>query len=323
MPNIILNRRVASGTDAPLDAWRENVGASIAVDRSTRPVAAARTLVVISWNTWIGRGDLATVVSRVRDGSWRDDGIPGDTPIVALIQEAYRIDESIPLASNGHGGRDFSGRSQREHEISSVAAHLGFNVRYAPSMRNGPYRSDRGNAILSDLPLDDTEATELPFAMQRRVAISATVILDGLRIRVHSAHLDPRGGSARDLLGLRGRLAQVQGLIASMPTDDEMPQLLGADLNLVRHRREPAFRALVDAGFVTGIPEVAISWPHTYHRPPRLMLDWVLVANRGGAVKSVTVQRLDEHVHDSGRYVYGSDHHPLLAVISLDPEPGA
>ena len=323
MPDIILSRRVAAGTDAPLDAWRDNVGAALAVDGQPRRFDPVRTVVVLSWNMWIGRGNLAGIVSRIRDGSWSATGIPRDTPIVALIQEAYRADDSIPAASNGHGGRDFSGRSRREHEIRAVAEQLKFNLRYAPSMRNGPYHSDRGNAILSDLPLVDTLATELPFAMQRRVAVSATVVLDGLPIRVHAAHLDPRGGSALDLLGLRGRLAQVQALISSMPVDPQMPQLLGADLNLVRHRREPAFRALVDAGFVTGIPEVAITWPHTYHRQPRLMLDWILLANRGERIRRVAVQRLDENLRDAGRYVFGSDHHPLLAMISLDPEPGA
>ena len=41
-------------------------------------------------------------------------------------------------------------------------------------MRNGTGASDRGNAILSDLPLDRVRAFELPFVLQRRVPLLAT-----------------------------------------------------------------------------------------------------------------------------------------------------
>jgi hypothetical protein len=92
--------------------------------------------------------------------------------------------------------------------------------------------------------------------------------------------------------------------------------LIGADLNLARQRAEPAFRALRDAGFVTGVPERPLAWAHTYHRLPRLMLDWILLAAPSG-IDRFEVRRLDEDPRDAGPYVFGSDHHPLLARIDF------
>jgi endonuclease/exonuclease/phosphatase family metal-dependent hydrolase len=189
----------------------------------------------------------------------------------------------------------------------------------APSMRNGTHRSDRGNAILSTLPLTDAVATELPLARQRRVAVSASIRAGGRVVRLHSAHLDPRGRGTRDILGTAGRLLQIRGLIDSLDVDDGVPHILGADLNLARQRREPAFRALAEAGFATGVPPRVPAWRHTYHRVPRLILDWLLVLDRDATIAGAVVRRLDEHPLDRGPTVFGSDHHPLLARIDLAP----
>jgi endonuclease/exonuclease/phosphatase family metal-dependent hydrolase len=303
-----------------LAQWRENVGAPLAIDLRGPSPTEARTLVIVSWNVWIGRGDVVRLVRGIQEGAWAQLGAPAGAPLVVLLQEVYRADDSIPDVCNGHHGRDTDRRRGRdEQEIRAVAEALGMNLRYAPSMRNGRHRSDRGNAILSNLPLTDTRQTELPFALQRRVAVSSSVQLGGQLIRLHTAHLDPRGRTARDLLGTAGRLAQIRGLIDVLGVHDGMPHILGADLNLARQRREPAFRALLDAGFVTGIPARDPAWSHTYHRLPRLVLDWLLVADTRGLVDRAVVHRLDEHPADRGPTVFGSDHHPLLARIDLTP----
>ena len=316
MSHFPLVRRDAAHLDQPLTGWRANVGDPVALDLDASAGAVGPTLVVLCWNAWIGRGDIARVIRRIRDGAYGSNGFPGDAPFVALIQEAYRADDSIPERSNGLMARDFSRRGGHEHEIVSVARQVGLNLRYAPSMRNGIARSDRGNAILSSLPLDDAVATELPFSMQRRVAVSATVTVGASRLRLHCAHLDPRGRGARDLLGFAGRLRQAHELIRMVHADADTPHLLGADLNLARQRAEPAFRALRDAGFVSGVPERPPAWRHTYHRLPRLMLDWILLAARSGIAR-FEVLRLDEHPQDAGPYVFGSDHHPLIARIDF------
>lgn len=316
MDGFPLVRRDAAYADQPLVGWRANVGDHIALDVGPGGAPAGRTLVVLCWNAWIGRGDIVRLVTRIRSGEYAVAGFPGDVPFVALIQEAYRSDQSIPPVSNGLMARDFSRRGGHEHEIVAVARQLALNLRYAPSMRNGIARSDRGNAILSSLPLRDAVATELPFSMQRRVVVSATVELGAARLRLHSAHLDPRGPGTRDLFGFAGRLRQAHELIRMLHAGAGEPHLIGADLNLARQRAEPAFRALADAGFVTGIPARPVTWQHTYHRMPRLLLDWILLAASGG-VEKFEVRRLDEHPRDAGPFVFGSDHHPLIARIDF------
>ena len=49
---------------------------------------------------------------------------------------------------------------------------------YAPSMRNGESAGggeDRGNAIVSTLPLADPTVIELPLERQRRVVVAASI----------------------------------------------------------------------------------------------------------------------------------------------------
>ncbi|MEA2713318.1 MAG: hypothetical protein QOK27_1279 [Gemmatimonadales bacterium] len=300
-----------------LERWRRNVGAPVALDL-TAPASgndpAARSLVVLSWNVWIGRGRLLDLVSRIRSGDFAAYGGEPDAPLVVLAQEAYRSDSTIPLDSTGRVGRMLVAQLGQQEDIVETARALGMNLRYAPSMRNGAMQSDRGNAILSTLPLEDAEALELPLVLQRRVAVSARIRVGGLTLRVVSAHLDPRGPPGHRWLGAAGRALQAQHLLSSL-RDDTV--ILGADLNLGRGRYERAWRVLRDAGFSFGIPPSSPPWRHTFHALPRLVLDYLLVRNPSGAVERAWVHRLDEHARDRGPLVFGSDHHPLLARIDL------
>jgi endonuclease/exonuclease/phosphatase family metal-dependent hydrolase len=181
-------------------------------------------------------------------------------------------------------------------------------------MRNASERSDRGNAILSTLPLAEARGVELPFILQRRVAVSAVVIVAGRRLGIASAHLDPRGPVGHKWLGAAGRAQQVRHLLDELP---ESTTVLGADLNLGRGRAEPAWRSLGEAGFQPGLPPVLPAWRHTYHALPRLVLDYLLVRDQAGTLSGARVSRLDEDPADRGPTVFGSDHHPLLARIDL------
>jgi endonuclease/exonuclease/phosphatase family metal-dependent hydrolase len=301
-----------------LERWRRNVGAPVALDLSTAPASgndpAAGGLVVLSWNVWIGRGRLLDLVSRIRSGDFTPQGAEPDAPLVVLAQEVYRSDPTIPLDSTGPAGRMLVAQLGQQEDIVETARALSMNLRYAPSMRNGAMQSDRGNAILSTLPLEDAEALELPLVLQRRVAVSARVRVGGLSLRVVSAHLDPRGPPGHRWLGAAGRARQAQHLLSSL-RDDTV--ILGADLNLGRGRYERAWRVLRDAGFSLGIPPSSPPWRHTFHALPRLVLDYLLVRDPSGAVERARVHRLDEHPRDRGPLVFGSDHHPLLARIDL------
>jgi len=306
-----------------LDAWRRNVGAQVALDLTTPPATqhatSHRSLVVLSWNVWIGRGRLREVISRIRNGDYVDLGADPDLPLVVLAQEAYRSDSSVPRLQEGQAARVLIAQLGHQEDVVETAHELEMNLRYAPSMRNGSDQSDRGNAILSTLPLEGAHAVELPLVLQRRVAVTATISLGDTRLRLVSAHLDPRGPPGHKWLGSHGRGLQAQHLIASVEDDTA---ILGADLNLGRGRYERAWQLLGEAGFTFGVPPSLPRWRHTFHALPRLVLDYLLVRDRGGVITEAHVHRLDEHPRDRGARVFGSDHHPLLARIDLQPSSG-
>jgi endonuclease/exonuclease/phosphatase family metal-dependent hydrolase len=297
-----------------LQRWRRNVGTPVALDNAPSGNVAAQSVVVLSWNVWIGRGRLRELVSRIRNGEFLAQGAEPDAPLIVLAQEAYRSDSTIPADSSGPSGRILVAQLGKQEDIVETAEALGMNLRYAPSMRNGALQSDRGNAILSTLPLEAAEAVELPLVLQRRVAVSATAKIGSQSLRVVSAHLDPRGPPGHRWLGATGRALQAQHLLTSLRHD---AVVLGADLNLGRGRYEPAWRILRDAGFTSGIPASSPTWRHTFHAMPRLVLDYLLLRDGSGVVEQARVHRLDEHPRDRGPLVFGSDHHPLLARVDL------
>jgi endonuclease/exonuclease/phosphatase family metal-dependent hydrolase len=303
-----------------LEEWRRNVGAHVALDMTSNPSdgISPRGLIVLSWNLWIGRGKLSTVVRRIRNGDYAALGADPSLPLIVMVQEAYRSDATVPALEGGRVGRVLVAGLREQEDIVETARALGLNLRYAPSMRNGPTSSDRGNALLSTLPLHNARAIELPLVLQRRVAVTASVSMAGTQLRLISAHLDPRGVPGHRWLGAAGRAQQARHLLEQVKDDTAV---LGADLNLGRGRYEPAWRLLEASGFGFGVPPTVPAWRHTFHALPRLVLDYILVRDRSGVVVAARVHRLDEHPEDRGARVFGSDHHPLLARIDLEPQP--
>lgn len=302
-----------------LEGWRRNVGGLVSLNLTGAPVdppvAAQRSIVVLSWNVWIGHGQLREVVARIRNGDFAAQGATPNAPLVILAQEVYRHDPSLPEGSPRFCGAAPAVRKGRVREdIVETAEALGMNLRYAPSMRNRALPSDRGNAILSTLPLLEASAVELPHLLQRRVAVAATVTVGNHRLRVVSAHLDPRGPAGHRILGGAGRAVQSQYLLEALGPGTI---ILGADLNLVRGQSEGTWQALQAAGFTHGVPAVAPAWRHTYHKLPRLVIDYLLVRDSAQIVGEAKVHRLDEHPLDRGPLVFGSDHHPLVARFDL------
>jgi endonuclease/exonuclease/phosphatase family metal-dependent hydrolase len=302
-----------------LEEWRRNVGAHVALDLTSPALdtSVPRSLIVLSWNLWIGRGRLSTVVTRIRNGDYASLGADPSLPLAVMVQEAYRSDASVPPLQEGRVGRVLVAGLREQEDIVETARALGLNLRYAPSMRNGPTSSDRGNAVLSTLPLEHAHAIELPLVLQRRVAVTAAVSLGATRLRLISGHLDPRGPPGHRWLGASGRAQQARHLLEQVQEDTVV---LGADLNLGRGRYEPAWRLLEEAGFSFGVPPTVPAWRHTFHALPRLVLDYILVRNGCGVVAAARVHRLDEHPEDRGARVFGSDHHPLLARIDLEAQ---
>jgi endonuclease/exonuclease/phosphatase family metal-dependent hydrolase len=272
--------------------WAEAVGRPVALDLAPPLAETPEGVDVLSWNLAIGRGRLADVLEVARS----------ERPLVILVQEAFRADDSIPEthAARAHGGRL---RPALRGDIVELAREHGLSLRYVPSMRNAGSRSDRGNAVLATVALEAGVALLLPHVRQRRVAVAARVA--GLPdVTFVSAHLDTP-------FGLRpGRRAQADELArAAIEHGGHGDVVIGADLNALLGRRDPVTRRLLSAGF-----EPADA-PGTFRGA--VPLDHVLVRAVVGRVGSPVARRLAEEGGARGRRVFGSDHHPLLARVPL------
>lgn len=290
---------------ADLDAWCAGVGPAYVDAARSLVNPVADTLAILSWNVNVGAGDLAGLVGDLRAG--RLTAGRSIEHFVVLLQEAYREGENVPLDVSGAriaGALQPASRAGARVDIASAAAGLGLHVYYVPSMRNGaPHetREDRGNAILSTLPLSDLTAIELPFERQRRVAAEATV--RGLRttgepwtLRVTSAHLDNRAPAKRLwLFATMSRVRQARGLLDGMRPSGAA--VLGGDLNTWGGFHDDAYRTIA-----ARLPIESSDRRATFHGLARL--DHLLFRLPDGW--SVHTSRLDK---------YGSDHHPLLAEV--------
>jgi endonuclease/exonuclease/phosphatase family metal-dependent hydrolase len=287
------------GEDVSLTRWRRSVGPPVTPDAhpDTHPHDA---ITIVSWNTAVGEAD---VIGFVRS-------LPAtDRPLVLLLQEVYREGSALPspleedAAFAGHLGD--ASRAFDSREIEEIGRRLGLSVYYVPSMRNGGSSSDedRGNAILSNLPLTDLQAVELPFERQRRVAIAATLAGSDTtgkpwRVRVVSAHLDNMGSIKRAWVGAEyGRARQARSLASLL--DDGQPTILAGDFN--------TWFGFADQAYV----ETARAFPETHvtdRRPTfrgMLRLDHVFYRLMPGW--RVDFQR--------GSSRYGSDHYPLIGSL--------
>lgn len=287
--------------------WRRSVGPPVVV-HAERPAVRSDRLIIVNWNLHVGGGDIARLFSDLR----QQEG--NDAPVVFLLQEAYRDGPEVPsvlgpddtFASLIRGLRRDGGRD----EIEAVAAALGLHGYYVPSMRNGgPFTSneDRGNAILSTVPLTDLTAIELPFERQRRVAIAATVKGETAagtpwRLRVVSAHLDNMIGARRLWIAGSelGRARQARGLVTAL--NDESPLVLGADLNTWFGFRDRAYRETSRA-----FPQTRVTDRRATFRGV-LRLDHLFFRLRDGWTAGF--HRADHR--------YDSDHYPLVGTIRFD-----
>jgi len=288
-----------------LERWRASVGPPVVISSSpdrTRPTAS---LLLVSWNTALGAGDVVRLVTDLRRQA-------PDAPIVLLLQEVYRGGPEVPsalsksslFASLIRGEREDGGRD----EIEAIASALQMGAYYVPSMRNGSPRfsdEDRGNAILSTLPLSDLTAFELPFERQRRVAVGATVsgrTAHGQpwELRLVSAHLDNMAGPRRLWVASEfGRVRQTRGLLSQF--SDANPIIVGGDFNTWFGFSDQAFREAAKAFPQTRVTDRRA----TFHG--LLRLDHLFFRLPEGW--TADFRRAESN--------YGSDHYPLIATIAL------
>lgn len=306
-----------------LAAWCATVGPAVVVPRAGgREPSDLDSLAVVTWNTHTGGGGIAELVAELRSG--KVTGAPV-RHFVLLLQEAYRAGAAVPAVPRGTAripGRSAARPpSGSREDIVESARRLGLELYYVPSMHNGYAPTgqppeDRGNAILSTVPLEDLVAVELPVEAQRRVAAVATVRGRTSRgaewtLRVMDVHLDNRSSRAdrlRESTG-PGRRRQIEALLAEAPVPEapiDRPTVLAGDLNTWADRRqETALSYLTDvAGFVyqplpPGRPTFVKSFGYNRH------LDHIFFRlPEGWTARSF---RLDSR--------YGSDHYPLLGWV--------
>jgi endonuclease/exonuclease/phosphatase family metal-dependent hydrolase len=239
-------------------------------------------LVVVSWNTYLGRGRLDELVSQLTQGAFT--GGRRVDMFVLLLQEVYRS------------------------QILAFAADRHLHAVFAPTRRRDGEAQDRGAAILSTLPMTDLLMVELPFEKQRRIALGATVVDERQqetprRLRVVNTHFDTNVGLLRGGPSA-ARRRQARALIDAL-RERSAPLVIGADLNTWWGDDEPAVKELRRA-----FPDAApLRARETWRGPLGAgnKLDYVLAK---GMPQPVTVKRLADR--------FGSDHWPLLAVVPLD-----
>jgi endonuclease/exonuclease/phosphatase family metal-dependent hydrolase len=229
-------------------------------------VPSAFALVILTWNLHAGAGDLPRVIAELTTGRFTD-GVRVSN-FVLLLQEA-------------------------SPDIVDFASSEDVSAYYAP------VNPHRGNAIVSTAPLRDPHTIELPRVRQRRVAVAASIDVEGTELRVATAHLENRVSWWRGGLfseGARGR--QAEALVAALPPD--VPTIVGGDFNVWLGRRETAWRALA-ARFPDG--------PSPLRTPTfreRLYLDEIFFdLPDGWGIERRVVNGL-----------FGSDHHPVIAMVS-------
>lgn len=292
---------VHAGDRSVLARWAQGVGPAVVRTSGTQQSSPTDTLCVISWNTALGAGRVPKLVADVRAAH-------GNVPIVLLLQEVFREGPEVP---SGDKPSLFAGRlgGKDSVEVEALASDLGMNLYYVPSMRNGaPWDTteDRGNAILSTLPLDELSALELPFERQRRVAVAATVAgvsTSGApwRVRLVSTHFDNTVGAKRGWI-LGGEFARVRQTRALLDfVGDHSTVILGGDFNTWFGFQEAAYTEIARAFPDTEVTDRKATFmgllrlDHLFFRLPD---GW-----RG------TFRRADDR--------YGSDHYPLVGSIRL------
>jgi endonuclease/exonuclease/phosphatase family metal-dependent hydrolase len=292
-----------------LDRWRRGVGPAYLAPAAPPAGHGVQEIVVVSWNTAVGEGDVLALLHQIRT----ERG--ADAPLILLLQEVYRAGTDVPGLLD-HDAM-FAGRlgaapgsHRRRDDIAAIAARARLNVYYAPSMRNGSPASsdeDRGNAILSSLPLSRLAAIELPFERQRRVAVAATV--EGMSqagrrwtLRVVSAHLDNVAGRGRLwMLGSgSARKRQARALLTYL--NDTMPTVLAGDFNTWFGFADRTYRETARAFHAPDPDDRRATFrgllrlDHVFTRLPE---GWRARSERG----------------DSR---FGSDHYPLITTLALD-----
>ena len=253
----------------------------------------ADTLLVVSWNTHAGVSDFGALVDSI--SARRGGTLP---PAVFLLQEVFRDEQKRGAART------------RRLDVRDLADAFGLALYYVPSMPDEGVGTDRGNAILSNLPLSALEAIELPLVRRkspsRRVVVAAAVRgrrRDGTcwQLRVASAHLDATHARA---------LVEALGVAPAT--------VLGGGFDTFGRRHEAAVPTL-HASFPSGTLAPPAEATHVVRAGSvvrRDQLDYLFFRLPNQAV-APPYARFRRSPEDSEEAFFGSDHSPLAGAVPL------
>ncbi|MEX2271424.1 MAG: endonuclease/exonuclease/phosphatase family protein [Vicinamibacterales bacterium] len=280
--------------------WARAVGPPVLIQRAPTEPPDVESLAVITWNVHGTHGRLLDFIGQLKGGRLTGDPVEH---FVLLVQEAVRIRHMPPpvFESGMKKAGRIGGTDPSLPDIVEAAEAFGLSLLYVPSMRNGEQREDRGNAILSTLPLDEVYAFELPFRKQRRVGIAATVTVRdaGIRrpLRVINVHFDTTEGRGRLYVLGNPRPAQARatiGYIDAMETPGAIA-ILGGDFNTFLPFEDAADHTRRDWSRNQGAEDTA--------------------RTRGLVRLDYLFFRLDAELCGGTRRApetFGSDHHPVI-----------
>lgn len=322
-----LRWRVAGDSRAPLDAWCAGVGPALAGNFTPRDTLTASdiagaaeepvldSLLVVTWNVHVGGGDVVRMIERLRAGE-----LTGGAPVrhfVMLLQETFQSNAAVPAEVPGMRGASHidavpPGKGMR-WPIDDVAREHDLAFIYAPSMRNGQVpgaesgsemHEDRGNGILSTLPLEEPWALELPLERQRRVVVVAharglTAAGEPWRLQLASVHLEPQ--TTRNPLGITPRVRQVEWLLRALPP--EQRAVLAGDLN-----------ARFGAADEPAVRRIRAEYPQPQDVPSFRTYDGPLLT---GQVDFIFARGVSLSGYARVDEAFGSDHWPVLAWIGF------
>ena len=315
---------VGDGENRSLETWCRNNGPPVVKPNPAGDFSAANSdsIDILVWNVEVGDGWVTEFLDQNTeidcDGSNSTMGGNG-LHFVFLTQESLRRSDDIPedvtkggllprVGGNAHPGAIL--------DIIQVADRCGLSLFYLPGSRNGAEKfaglyEDKGNAILSTLPLSDFAGIELPFESVRRIVPVATVTTPGGRqVRVASVHVITTpppwrvimtGNTARE----RQSLGLINGLEKIESVYGEISTVAAGDLNTFSNR-ETSLRKL---------RRYFSASPPPFGKPTRgpVQADHILFRQRAffesmaDHIVPGSYERVDE--------LYYSDHYPVRARL--------
>lgn len=193
-------------------------------------------------------------------------------------------------------------RTRHNNTAKALADELGLHYAWAaPPTAKAKDEEETGVAILSVYPLSDVRRIVLPHPgpnRRRRVALGATVDIDGKQWRVYSAHAETR-------ISVDKKMEQFNAILEDLsryPAD--MPAIVMGDLNTWQMSAdEETIKLFSKAGLKTPFGTQSTFRRRVLFVPVEFRLDWVWL--RG----------LETTGHGIDREIEVSDHWPLWTNV--------